>query len=259
MKPRLGLIASAVLTCVLILPRVLSVILTDVGQIRWVPSLSWLGILALFASFSGSLVAAGGELLLLTAVYLAAAGYGALVLIFGSRESERIGDHRWFILLGFAIPVGTVLIVSAVKPLLIPRYLIEASPFFMILCAVGLCRARPRWIGAAGLAAIAAMSVHQDYLYYGHFPRGDRRGATTHILSNAKPGDSVVFFFAGSRWCYDYYVSKSDSAQPPTVIFPDWDSQFRVVGIDWARYYIDASSIEPILRRVIDDTAESGS
>src|SRR4029077_11052602 len=30
-------------------------------------------------------------------------------------------------------------------------------------------------------------------------------------------------------------------------------SQFRVVGIDWARYYVDASSIEPILRRGVDD------
>jgi len=256
MKPWLGLIASVVLTCLLILPKILWTILTDVEQIRWVPSLSWLGVLWFFSFFSGSLVPAHGELLLLTLTYVTATGYGAFALIFGGQESECSGDSRRFILLGFAIPVAAVLLVSVVKPLLVSRYVSEALPFFLILCAVGLCRARPPWIRAAGLSAIAVLSLHQDYLYYRYYKRDDWRAATTYILSHAKPGDSVVLFFAGSRWPYDYYVSKSGSAEPPPVIFPDWDSHFRMAGIDWGRFYVDANSVEPILLQVIDDAPQ---
>jgi len=253
MRLRSGLIASAVLACALTLPKGLSVILTDVGQASWVPPIGWMNVLGLFSQFSGSLVAAHGELLLLTTVYLTTTAYGALALIFGGRESEGAGTRRSFIVLGFAIPIGVVLIVSIVKPLLVDRYLIEALPFFVILCAIGLCRARPRWIGAAGLAAITVLSLHQDHLYYWRYKRDDWRGATAYILSNAKAGDSVVFASPAPRWPYDYYASKSGSAEPPLAIFPDWDSQFRVAGIDWVRYYVQPKIFEPLVLRVIDD------
>jgi mannosyltransferase len=256
MKPQLGLIASIILACGLILPKGLSVILTDVGQDSWISPLGWMNVLDLLSQFCGSRVAAQGEVLLLTRVYLIAACYGALALIFGDRKSGRSGSRRRFVVLGFAIPIGVVLIVSTVKPLLLSRYLIEALPFFMIICAVGLCRARPQWLGAAGLAAIAVLSVHQDYLYYRHYKGDDWRGATTYILSNSKPGDSVVFVCPAPRWPYDYYVAGSGFAEPPPVIFPDWDAQFRVAGIVWTRYYDEPMIFEPLALRVIDEASK---
>ena len=249
--PQWGLIASIAIICALILPKGLSVVFSDVGQDNWVPRLGLLGVLGFFSMLSGSLVAAHGELLLLTIVHLAAAGSGALALIFRGQKS---GDRRWFILLGFAIPIGSVLIVSLVKPLLVARYLNEAFPFFLILCAVGICRARPRWLGFVGLAAIAAMSLDQAHRYYQHYPRDNWRGATAYILSHAKPGDAVIIVSPGSRWPYDYYVSKSGFAEPPPVIFPDWDSRYRVEGMNWTAYYVEPEIFEPIVLRTIKDS-----
>ena len=252
-KPRLGLVVSVLLVCVLIIPKAMSVLSTDLGQNRWVSSLSPDLILHLVIAFSGSLTTGRGEFLL-TGAYLLAAVCGALALILVPRESDRSGNRRRFILLGFAIPVAAVLIVSIVKPSLVNRYLSEALPLFMILCAIGLCRARPRWVGAAGLAAIAVLSFYQDYLYY-RYGDGEREGwsaATAYILSHAKSGDAVAFVIAESRWPYDYYLSKSGSADPPQVIFPDWDSQFRFAGIDWAST-LDPKRFEPIMLRAIDN------
>jgi mannosyltransferase len=251
-KVRFGLIASIVLICLLILPKGLSVLVTDVGQSGWFPSLTTASISGLFCEFSGSLTTGRGEFLL-TAIYLIAVTCGALAILFDHRESDWLADRGWFILLGFAFPIAVVLISSLFKPLLVNRYLSEALPFFVILCAAGLCRARPRWIGAVGLVAIVMLSLYQDYLYYRYNSGDDWRSATTYMLTDAKPGDAIIFMLAGSRWPYDYYVSKSGFTERPTVIFPDWDPQFRVAGIDWARYTTEPDIFEPIVMRAIND------
>jgi mannosyltransferase len=251
-KLRFGLIASIVLICALVFPKGLSVLLTDVGQGSWTPPLRPAAISALFCEFSGSMTTGRGEFLL-TAVYLIAVVCGALALIFDDRESDHSGDRRWFILLGFAFPIVVVLVTSLVKPLLVNRYLSEALPFFVILCASGLCRMWPRWIGAAGLVAIVVLSLYQDYLYYRYYKGDDWRAASTYILADAKPGDAVIFVFAGSRWPYDYYLSKSGLAEFPPVIFPAWDRHFSVEGIDWAHYASETTIFEPIVMRAIDN------
>jgi mannosyltransferase len=255
MKVRFWLTAIVVLICLLILPKGLSVLFTDAGQANWVPSLAPALISELFCDFSGSLTTGRGEFLL-TAIYLAAAGYGALALLLDPRRSEPAEDRRWFILLGFAFPVAVVLVISLVKPLLVTRYLSEAFPFFIILGAVGVCRMRPRWIGVAGLVIIAALSLYQDYLYYRYDSRDDWRGVTRYVLNDAKPGDAIIFLVPTSRAAYDYYVSRSGFAGPPAVVFPDWDAQLRIGGIDPALYFGEPNLFEPIVTRAIDDASK---
>jgi hypothetical protein len=245
------LVVSVALACALILPKGVSVVSTDLGQENWIPLLTPASILALLCEFSGSLAAGRGEFLL-TATYSIAASCGALLLIFDRREFLHLEDRRWFILLGFALPVAVVAIVSTVKPMLVNRYLIDALPFWMILCAIGLCRARPRWIGAAGLAVIVVLSLYQDYLYLRYHERDDWRGATAYLLANEKPGDAALILFAENRWPYDYYVKKSGDAAPPPIIYPDWDSEYRVDGVSWAQS-LDPKAFEPSMMRAIND------
>ncbi len=252
MKLRFGLIATVVLICLLIIPKGLSVLLTDVGQANWVSSLAPALISELFCDFCGSLTTGRGEFLL-TAIYMIAAGCGVLALLFDDRKSERAEGRRYFILLGFAFPLAVVLVISLVKPLLVVRYLSEAFPFFVILCAVGLCRMRPRWIGAAGLVAIATLSLYQDYLYYRYDSRDDWRAVTRYVLNDAKPRDAIIFLLPTSRGTYDYYVSRSGFAEPPAVIFPDWDAQWRIGGIDSGHYFTEPNLFEPIAMRAINE------
>jgi mannosyltransferase len=252
MKLPFGLIATVVVICLLILPKGLSVLLTDVGQANWVSSLAPAWISELFCDFSGALTTGRGEFLL-TTIYMIAAGCGVLALLFDNRKLERAEDRRYFILLGFAFPLAVVLVISLVKPLLVVRYLSEAFPFFVILCAVGLCRMRPRWIGAACLMTIAALSLYQDYLYYRYDSRDDWRALTSYVLDDAKARDAIMFLLPTSRGAYDYYVSRSDFAEPPAVIFPDWDAQLRIGGIDAAQYFTELNLFEPIVMRAIND------
>jgi hypothetical protein len=143
--------------------------------------------------------------------------------------------------------------MSLAKPAFVPRYVFQCLPFFSIMVAIGLCEARPRVIGAFGLAAIVCLSLYQDYRYYRVYPRDDWRAATAYLLGNSNPGDAAILFSETNRWPYDYYLSRLGSPpERPALIYPDWDREFRIAGA----YALDLRALparEAILMKVIDD------
>ncbi|HYL60935.1 MAG TPA: glycosyltransferase family 39 protein [Candidatus Acidoferrales bacterium] len=233
-------------------PLLVALRLGDVGQTAWIEPIKFLTIQQTVYGFSGSLT--GGPVAwLLPAICVGLAGFGMLAMYHSSRGSIEAARNFRFVVLGLAVPIAGLVVVSLAKPTFVPRYAFESLPFFSILVAIGLCKARRSVVGASGLAAIVCLSLYQDYRYYRVYPRDDWRAATAYLLGNSSPGDAAILFSEVNRWPYEYYVSRLGSPpRRPTLIYPDWDRQFRIAGA----YALDPRALparEAIVMKVIDE------
>jgi len=153
------------------------------GQVGWIVPLSWDQLAQVFVAFSG-----GARPLLVPAAV------GAVV---AARAAWRGGERAFGAALALAWALGPVALavaVSAVKPLLVPRYLLVALPGFALLLALGLLALRrPRWIAlATAVAAVLALV---------EVGRGARRAeplwqpvdeVARRLLEVTRPGDGLV-------------------------------------------------------------------
>jgi mannosyltransferase len=120
-------------------------------------------------------------------------------------KTALAGD-RWplaLLVTWLIVPTGLMLLASAVKPVLVPRYLLTCVPAAALLGGVGLAAIpfKPRvWI-AAVLAALscATLAVYQIK------PREDWRGAARYVVAQAQPGDGILILPPYSRLSFLYY------------------------------------------------------
>ena len=211
---RLG--AATFIIGMLLAPLGLFVLTRNIGQLAWIPRPALRDIFDLFCSFAG-----GGRLLLL--IYSVPC-LAAVVLFFRtvghsgrSLESFRCG----FLLSWLFVPTSIVLATSFWMPIFVDRYLLICVPPVVLLAAIGLSAVRSSWVLAVALCAIAALSLRQLPWYGRHVKGDDWRGATSYVLSNAAPGDGILFFSSYGRLGFDYYAKRLDPGPHPwKIAFP---------------------------------------
>ena len=117
----------------------------DVGQVTWIPVLSWPQVAATLVTLAGHA----------RALFLPAVA-GLVVVAATARRGGDLAFGPALAAAWFLVPLGLAVAISAVKPLLVPRYLLVAQPGFLLLVALGLCALRrPRLIALAALLALA--------------------------------------------------------------------------------------------------------
>jgi uncharacterized membrane protein len=211
------LISSAVLAC-LALPALLFVATKNRGQVGWVQPTTWRDLYNLAILLSGR----GGLVLLL----LCAAGLVLeLVRVFRVRASE--GERAiWgdaLVWMWLVLPVAATVAISALKPMFVTRYLLFCLPPFVLLVAAGISLVRPKWLLAAMVVVVAALSLRGVAGYYRTGfdpPEQDWRGAMHYLLSRAQPGDAVLFYHPLARLSYEYYRPRWPQYPGPVVVFP---------------------------------------
>jgi mannosyltransferase len=208
------LISSAVIVF-LAIPALLFVAMKNRGQVGWVQPATWRDLYDLATLLSGR----GGLILLL----LCAAALGLALLRRFRRPGERGGWADAFVWLWLVLPLALTLIISLFKPMFVTRYLIFCLPAFVLLVAAGLSVIRPRWLAAAALAAILALSMRGVAAYYRTGfdpPEQDWRGAVHYLMAHAQPGDAVLFYHPLARLAWEYYRPRWPQYPVPTVVFP---------------------------------------
>ena len=211
------LVSSAVIVF-LTVPALLFVATKNRGQVGWVQPTTWRDLYNLAILLSGR---GGLPLLLLCAVGLAL----ALAKMF--RRAPGTGKQEvWgyaLVWMWLVLPVAITVAISALKPMLVSRYLLFCVPAFMLLVGAGLSLIRPRWLVGAMLVAIVALSLRgvADYYRTGFDPpEQDWRGAVHYLLAEAQPGDAVLFYHPLARLSYEYYRQRWLQFPAPTVVFP---------------------------------------
>jgi uncharacterized membrane protein len=159
-------------------------------------------------------------------------GFGALLVVFGLmglaylRPRQKagaavIGDRRWTLLLTLGIaaivPPLTILAISFVKPLWMPRYLIWSSVPFFLLVGLGIdLLPRRRWQSLA-TAALVALSIINLVPYY-HAetkPRWDL--AALDLQRIMRPGDIILVPDPGPIAMMNFFLARQKQAFPDSL------------------------------------------
>ena len=186
--------------------------------ISWVPPLTLGYARSVLEWLVGS--TAPGPLL---AVYSIVCGGGVVFALV-----RRQWRWEWLCALMLAtIPIVVAVLVSLVRPMFVPRYLIVALPGIVIVAAASLSLIRPRWLGTGavvGLALIASLNLQGWYI----MPKEDWRAAVQYVSQHAEPGDELIAYPAFTRLAIDHYLRRqpTDPVVRPLYPTPDWGEYF---------------------------------
>ncbi len=199
--------AAIVLFCV---PAVIFVSTNDVGQLAWVPPLSFRQV-----HHAVTLLTGNGLILVLYAPFLL---FGVLSAIRPASTPQSM-TSRWnsaLVLTWFLVPIMLLLVLSLVKPLFAPRFLLMCVPAAVLLTAFGLSKVRPVWVNVPIIAAILVTSAASLSTYYSK-PKEDWRGVTKYVLSSARPDDALVLCDSAA---FDYYRYRLQDSNKLPAEFP---------------------------------------
>jgi uncharacterized membrane protein len=182
---RAFLVASAAIA-LLALPIAIAVLTPGNGFVSWIQAPTALGIVRTAVLLTGGHV-------VLTALYGVVLFLAAIQAAFDWRADHA---RRFALLLTFAwlvVPPVVAVGVSAIKPILNPRYLIVVLPAMAILAAYGIARLpRPR-LAAGALLLLISLCVVRLAVQATTPTKEDWRGAAALVLDRAQPDDAIFF------------------------------------------------------------------
>jgi hypothetical protein len=210
--PRIG--GAYLLAAIIVSPLAALVLTTDPLRRAFVPrprlgSFEWL---FLYLTGGGGIPSRSSHLLLSVYFVICCAA-----LIFMARTVFARGKQRtnatWsyvLVLSWLAVPVLSTYVLSFVRPILYPRYLIVVLPSLVTIAALGIQSLPHRVMRCVALGALLALSVFQLPPYYGTSIRegGDWRSATEYVLRDRHPGDGILFLGIYGRRPFEYYLGR---------------------------------------------------
>lgn len=213
------------ITALSILPLMIFVASRGAGPIAWITRPNSSSLHSFLLAFTGN----GGNVLL--------AAYGILIVfaiavVFVGRSKLETDRELWgiaFALSWLLVPIVLTLIVSLARPVFLPRYLIFCVPALVLVAAAVVTRLPSRWLQAGAVLVLACFSLQGVRSYYHidfDIAREDWRDATDYVLSQAQPGDGVVFHAALGRMPFEYYMSREKpQATRPRIVFPRYANE----------------------------------
>lgn len=208
---------------VAVLPLVIFVAKTGAGPIRWIHRPGLHDLLAFAEHLSGG---ASWPLLLIFAVAITLALAPIARNLIGRAQTWEVWRTQ-FLLLWLLFPIALTIILSIIRPVFLPRYLIFCLPPLLILVAAGMARLKSAWLLAAALICVLIFSLQGIFFAYGHDIDTDpdeAGAASTFILDHALPGDAILFHKPHARVPYEFFLSlhAPQDAPTPEIAFPHY-------------------------------------
>jgi mannosyltransferase len=206
-----------------VLPLLVFVAKTGAGPIRWIQRPDLHDLLAFAEHF------AGGGSWPLTVIFMVA----CIVALVPNASRLRARAESWdvwraqFLLLWLLFPIALTILLSIIRPVFLPRYLIFCLPPLLILVAAGLARLRNSLLLAAALTAVLLLAAQGIFFVYDHDVDTERDAAgaaTNFILDHAQPGDAIVFHKPHARVPYEFFFSQrtNETSLGPEIVFPHY-------------------------------------
>ena len=215
-KKTIGIAAGVISLC--ISPLAFSLLfVSDRSQLSWINRTSLASLWEVFLALGGS---SGAPLALLFAALL----LFSLRSHFREAQPPRENTAYIFLWVWLLLPILIAGIISLRWPLLQARYLIVSLPPFLILAADGLARIQSRAIFIGAMITAAGLSLAGVNSYYK--ARTDRdhtdnwRAATTYCLSQAQPGDAVLFPYSAEEIPFREYQHWLGQETPNFTLIP---------------------------------------
>ncbi|MCS6802026.1 MAG: glycosyltransferase family 39 protein [Chloroflexota bacterium] len=139
-----------------------------------------------------------------------AAGFAVALAAGGAVAAFRC-DRRAALLLTLLllVPITIIYVASLQRPLFMPRYLIIASPAFLLLAAAVIAALRG-WLAPAGVALAASVLLVQGVgvdrlLTDPRYANADWRAAARFVAARERPNDGIVYGHDGMKWLFGFY------------------------------------------------------
>ena len=198
---------------------------TGAGPIAWIRRPGVNDVIGLLKKLSGNAEIA---LLILYCVCVLA----GLAVGWASIARRREGAAGYVVLACWLfVPLIIVSLVSIMRPVFAPRYLIISLPAWIMLAAAGITSLRPRLLTIPLIAALVwlgLMGVRSYYKVDFDIGRNDVRSATEYVLNHSQPNDGIIFYTLSTRFPYDYYAAYNSAMNKPDILWPGNNS-----GVGW--------------------------
>ena len=192
---------------------------SDRSQLAWMNQSSASSLYSVLLDFTGNF---GISLVILEIVLLTASLFFHLRKDGSPTTTSSVGYI--FLWVWTLLPVMVMTAATLRWPMLQARYLIVCLPPFLLLVADGLAHIRSRIIFVAALTTVAGLSLagvsadlhrRTDLTHV-----DDWRDATRHVLSQATPGDAVLFPYSAEEIPFREYQGRFAPAEKGTVLVP---------------------------------------
>ncbi len=211
--PWKALLTAGISIILLALPIILNVLLSSAQNVEWITQPGPMELIWVVNALAG-------DKYLLAAFFIigAIAIYPAVRKRTISRKSPLAWNYA-LVVSWLLVPIAAAFIVSQVKPLFVARYLIFCCTPIALLAAAGISRIPGRWIMAASIVVILALSGLGLKTWYFDTFKQDCRGSTAYVISEAQKGDAIVFYAPYISTPFNYYRERSGlSADIPAPV-----------------------------------------
>ena len=171
------------------------------------------------------------------------------------RADAAFHSRGWrlaFVALWVVLPFVGAVLISLVKPLLIPRYLLVTLPGLAIATGVAVSGFRFRLLAAAATIVLVILAIVQVRAWQDSSgPEEDYANKTRYVLENAEPTDGIAFYaptiIRPFGYYAGYYGGEVEASAPPEVIYPD-------------KYWLGFSRtrFRPPVERIVDEAGDRG-
>jgi hypothetical protein len=175
-------------------PLAIFILVADAGQIGWIQPLS----IERITTTAGAVI--GGSL---PTVVFWSVGIVMGVAILVRRQPT---DAQFTVLSWFLVPIGLILAVSIVKPLLVPRYFIIIIPAAVLIVGWWLATFRGRAMAALLGIGLVASSFGVASWYGTPSPRW--RDATHYVVTAAEENDAIMYAVPWASRAFAYYAER---------------------------------------------------
>ncbi len=207
-------LALAGLIAVLLLAPLLPAAAANSSQVSWIPALD---VPHLTSSLWGLAGTRAWGLLIISGLTVFIATRLRL------RDGSTIGAATLVVFLAAVVPPVGLALVSVLKPMFIPRYMVGAVPFLAACAGIGVASIRVPARAVRWLAAVVAALALTLFAANSPFHKSeieDLRGAATFLDAHRRPGDVVLFFPTYSRSALIRYWRDSPTAD---IAVRSWD------------------------------------
>ena len=173
----------------------------------WVPKPTLHGIYDLFYSLAGNAdfpTSRGGKSILVVCFAMCLLALMPLV-----KSWHRHSWELWCVGLLVSwlfVPLALILLISVFQPMMVNRYLLICVPAVSLLVARGIQMVRLPWLRLATFMIILGLASLRIASYYQHrVAFQEWKVVTNRVLTEARPGDGVMFCVAPGRLLFEYY------------------------------------------------------
>ena len=203
-------------------PLVMVAVRFQGGHLGWIPGLTAFQVAGALSSFAASDTGPSLVQIALFALY-AVAWLGGAAIALATVRRHRLSLESWrycLVVAWLAVPFLSLILISSLKPLLVPRYLVGSLPAATLLGAVAIARIRSALLRNAALGVLLLFSAIQ---VWGWYSRGadDWRSAAAFVLSHTEAGDGIGFVPSSDRVPFVYYLHRSSPTRAPEQVVRD--------------------------------------